>query len=339
MFFFDFGIITTQGKYKIMQTNQKVKSIKAPVDTFSINLVVSNNCNYSCRYCPTILHDNSIISPTTQDYIAFFENLINNNPIIYSDFKKRTIQISGGEPTRYEGIEELCAYLRSKDFFIIITSNGSAKMEKWEIFLPNVNSLVLSFHPRYCNYKHFADVLNLCRSKKVWCSISLIMDPEYWDRALEAEQYFKEKDVLIQYKALLPWIGSEVTVSYTPEQKEFLSQNTIRNNRNTTTMDLIDTDTQEVISERFDSQKIFRNNLHKFKGYKCEAGRNNLSIDVRGNVEGATCGMASFGNMHKDKNLIVKLNENGVVCEKESCICISDLLINKQINETTANIN
>jgi len=121
-----------------MQTAQKVESIKRNIDSFSINFVINNDCNYSCKYCPVSLHDGSAPILPVQDYIDFFTRFIENNPLIYTNFKKQDIQLSGGEPTRYEGIEVLCEFFKKNKFRVIMTSNGSAKLEKWDAVLNNV---------------------------------------------------------------------------------------------------------------------------------------------------------------------------------------------------------
>ena len=58
----------------------KIKSIDN--DEFNIQFTVSNQCNYSCRYCPPKLNNGSTPLISTETYIRFFTDLINDNPEI-----------------------------------------------------------------------------------------------------------------------------------------------------------------------------------------------------------------------------------------------------------------
>ena len=91
----------------------KIKSIVS--DEFNITLTVTNSCNYRCKYCPTQLHNGSEEPILVETYIKFFTNLIKENPQI-NDYSNRFVSISGGEPSLYDGIEELITFFNDNNF-------------------------------------------------------------------------------------------------------------------------------------------------------------------------------------------------------------------------------
>jgi len=312
----------------------KITSIDS--NRFSINFTLLNKCNYSCRYCNEYLYSGSSPIIPAEDYISFFKNLFLDNPQIF-DYQKRTITFTGGEPSLYQDIEILNNFFRENNFETTIISNGSAKLDFWER-LNNINSLVLSFHPRYANFKHFESIIRIIQNKNIKITVLVLMDSQYWDRAIEALEHFKKnnsivvipKGILIKFKK-----GGnndkqgQYEESYSEEQLNFLKNNHSYNSEDYDNEIIVNYD--DGTSEKFDGQKIISNNLYKFTNYRCESGKSSLSIKHDGTVCGSACNFKDsvFGNIIENRNLRVKLLKNGVICFRRNCSCIYDLKIKK----------
>jgi MoaA/NifB/PqqE/SkfB family radical SAM enzyme len=316
-------------------------------NNFIMGITLLNKCNYKCKYCPPRLNSGSSPIVSKDTYIKFFDNLLADNPKI-NDFDNRFIAMSGGEPSLYEGVEDLLDYLKSKNFLVNFDTNGSAKIEFWENCFSKVNSTHFSFHPRYANYKHFEQIIETAIKQDAIITIGVLMDPLYWDRAVEAYEFFRKYPINVTCKGLRSRLdgkqedniysgdvhGEYIDV-YTPEQMLFIKENhtqikdvkrpKIRNKSNI----VYDDGTEETIVI---SQNIVSRELNNFYGYKCWAGSLSLTIKWNGDVTGAQCGKSSgyFGNLNTNPDLRVKLLDKPIICSKKNkCSCITDIRIPK----------
>jgi organic radical activating enzyme len=302
-----------------------ISSIKN--DNFTINAILSNFCNYNCNYCPPRLKNGSNQNISAQEYITFFSFLFQDNPQIF-DYSKRKISFTGGEPSLYPDIDKLLVFFKENNFENAMLTNGSTKLDFWNNNVSNIDILYLSFHPRYGNYRHVTDIINIFKQNNHRVVMNLLMDKDYWDRAMEAAQYFESKDITIIYKGVLDKLGDSVYVDYNAEQINFLTQNTIRNIE-------LEIETDAVVSysdgtsEYFDGQKIISNNLNYLSGYSCDIGKSSLVIKWNGIVAGGQCSQVVFGNLSENKNLRVNLMKDSTICQTNKCACIYDLKINK----------
>jgi organic radical activating enzyme len=315
----------------------KIQSITN--DQFKINLTVLNECNYKCKYCCDYLQNGSTPRITADEYINFFSNLLIDNPEI-SFYRERIATLTGGEPSLYDGIDILAKFFKEKMFKTVMVTNGSAKEDFWTKNIPNIDNLVLSFHPRYANYNNFSKIIDIAKLENKKVSIHLLMDHQYWDRALEAADYFKQHDVRINYKGILikHKMGGdnskkgEYDQNYNESQLTFLKQNfSLNEDENTFSARINYTD---GTNEELNPQKLISSELSRLTGYKCGAGKSSLVIKHDGSVCGSACniGSAQFGNLVHNRNLRVKLLQDGVICSKKNkCVCIYDLQIPKQL--------
>lgn len=299
-------------------------------DNFTINAILSNFCNYNCNYCPPRLKDGSQQSISVEEYINFFSNLLQDNPEI-SNYSDRIISFTGGEPTLYPGIEKLFTFFQEHNFKNAIITNGSASLDFWNNNISKIDILYLSFHPRYGNYRHITQVIDVFKKYNRKITLNLLMDKDYWGRAIEAVEYFESQNITIIYKGILDRLGHYDYIEYSKEQIDFLTKNTIKNS-------LLEVDTDINISysdgtsESFDGQKIISNHLNNLSGYFCDAGKSSLAIKWDGEVSGGQCREIIFGNLSKNKNLKINLLKNSLICKKDKCNCIYDLKINKYIS-------
>jgi organic radical activating enzyme len=327
----------------------KIKSIVS--DEFNITLSVTNYCNYSCEYCPKFLHDGSTQVLDVEVYFKFFTQLFLDNPEI-ENYPNKFVTLTGGEPTLYKGIEKLVKFFKEHNFKITLVSNGSAALSVWEEIIGDINYTTLSFHSKYSKFKKFAQIVDIAVKKNVMVGIGVVMDPEQWERTIEAVEHFKSINIPITYKGVLAKSKSnnsmfkgddlffgEYSGLYTPEQLDYLRNNTYQ--RFDRGMDGYDPEyiTQSTkvtyedgTEEKFQQQKLVAEGTNYFKGYLCDAGKSNLSIKWNGDIAGAHCGpnwSGLFGNIVKNPELRIKLHEKAFICGKDRCSCGPDMRISK----------
>jgi hypothetical protein len=178
------------------------------------------------------------------------------------------------------------------------------------------------------------------------------MDPEQWEKTIEAVEHFTSINIPITYKGVLAKNDSNNTLYkgdnlffgeysglYTPEQLDYLRNNTRQ--RFDRGLDGYDpeyiTASTKVFYEdgtegKFQQQKLVSEGTNYFKGYLCNAGKSNLSVKWDGSISGAHCGpqwAGYFGNLVEDNNLRVKLKTTPISCIKHRCSCGPDMRITK----------
>ena len=313
---------------------------------FNIQMTVSNQCNYSCRYCPPKLNNGSTPLIPVETYLRFFKDLLIDNPEIMQ-YEKRFVGLTGGEPTIYPGIDSLIDFFKDNKFNIALDTNGSARMDFWERNLNKINITNLSVHPRYANFKHVLDVVRLGIEKQSVVKVGILMDPEYWDRAHEAISFFKENNVpIMEFKGLIfrherdskdDKRKQNYYETYTAEQMDWIKNNTYHNNTSLTQINPnYQTRNASIVyedgtREKFLGQKVQSQELNTFLGYKCFAGRDSLSVKWDGSIRGAHCGVKgiNFGSLVADPKLRVRLIKEPIICTLKKCSCISDMRIKK----------
>jgi hypothetical protein len=215
-------------------------------------------------------------------------------------------------------------FFKNNGFENSIITNGSATLDFWNSIVDDMDVLCISFHPRYGNYKHISKVVEVFKGKRI--ILNLLMDKDYWERSIEAAEYFKSKGVKLIYKGILEKLADSAYVDYSKDQLDFLMNHTIK----TDSSDDIIVTYSDGQSESFDGQKIISNNLNHLAGYFCDVGKSSLVIKWNGIVTGGQCKEVVFGNLASNKQLRVKLLDQSIICQKPKCNCIYDLKINKQ---------
>ena len=96
-----------------------------------VNWHLGNTCNYKCSYCDPKLNRGDIPWVTIDRAKQVIDEIVST----YSkQFNKDTFifELTGGEPTVYPGIEELCNHMKSLGIFIQLCTNGSRTVRWWE---------------------------------------------------------------------------------------------------------------------------------------------------------------------------------------------------------------
>ena len=305
-----------------------IKSIKN--DIFGINFVINNLCNQRCNYCPPVLHKGMFPHIPSETYINFFDNLNKDNPCI-QEKPQRKITLTGGEPSFYKGVEDVMVFLRSINFLVAMNTNLGNNLEFWSKAVDLIDILYPSFHPRYANIDHFKKVFDIFLKKKRHIELHVLMDPEYWDLALEAsKEFFKMDGITVNNKGVLDVNNykKHFTPLYNQGQIDFIKHNP-SNRKYNFENDRIEVEYFDGRKTPFDGQEILANNFHNFKGILCNAGKNALNIKENGSIWGACCSQRYFGNLQEDPNLRIKLFDSPIICPRDACPHLFDMKIQK----------
>ena len=114
-----------------------------------LQISLTNRCNFSCWHCPMGKWrnserprwplDNATLLPYLQKYVKPSEWVV---------------ELTGGEPSLYDGIDELLHWLSDNNYRTLVKTNGSGNLPH----LPNVK-IVAAFHRLEQPPKNFDEIL------------------------------------------------------------------------------------------------------------------------------------------------------------------------------------
>jgi sulfatase maturation enzyme AslB (radical SAM superfamily) len=148
-------------------------------------------CNYDCSYCWPNVHNR-------HEQHKNYNDLINTCNKVIDDWSHgETIRwnFGGGEPTLHPQFLDMLQYLKSRNQWTMVTSNGTRDHKYWSIAAENLNSVNLSAH--FDGLKDEKDEDRFVRNVEVickhfdehnddhWLEVKLMAPPQYIDRALK----------------------------------------------------------------------------------------------------------------------------------------------------------
>jgi MoaA/NifB/PqqE/SkfB family radical SAM enzyme len=299
----------------------KVKSRWNHQDSIKIEWNIGKRCNYDCSYCPSVIHDNS--SPHTD--INILKAVVDK----LCDLEKPIrLSLTGGEPCVHPHIEELIAYIKSKGFWLSITTNGTRKGQ-WYISQTTVDQWVFSLHFEYewldilhtiksvdenmnhthilvnvmAHHNHMPDVRTasgLLESLGISHGIRRIRWTE-GDHDLFDDMKYDQND--------LDWILSKAST---------VQPNTV----------LMYKDREEMMH----ANDVIKKHLNQYKNWQCNAGLESLMINWDGDVHRATCRVGgTLGNIYTNSFVVPT---SPVICDRNHCTCAADIPLTK-LNQVT----
>lgn len=116
---------------------------------------LGRRCNFDCSYCWPGVHNAREEHKRLDILIKTCENIISNlAPGTVKEFC-----FSGGEPTLHPDIISLLKFIKSKGHTVLITTNGSMKLERWKKVIHSIDKLQMSAHFEFINVDNFFDNL------------------------------------------------------------------------------------------------------------------------------------------------------------------------------------
>lgn len=318
-------------------TNQAVQHGATPLlvrhakpehaDTVLVDWMLGNRCNFACSYCPAKLHDGSIkwqdkarISLMMRRLAEHYQKGMGQN---------LWLQFTGGEPTLHPNLRDILDEASGLGFSISLISNGSRTLRFWESITRYLDAIVLTYHLEFVDHFHFVKlVTKLANVMPVHVNVTAL--PERFDEAYGRSAEIAERfpDVSVSFKPLREDFGDKL-YPYTPEQIARLKTRLSKINRASSSVP------RSVVVREFSdgSYDVRRPNdlivagQNRWQGMICSAGLESLRIDGNGQVTRAVCGMGGpLGQLGEKFDLPV----SPIRCSKESCGCISDILITKR---------
>jgi len=328
-------------------------------DTIRIQWNMGNSCNYSCEYCPPILHNGSKPWLSKEQYIDAISRLSTH----YTALDKHTeYELIGGEVTVIPGFEDIVRCINEHNSTSIVYTNASRTVNWWNRAKHYMDSVVLTYHPQSQEKQHFLNVINEIKDY-VHIDVNIAgiggdvlrlgeFAEEIRDLFINCEHNnYNSVSICVKtmYRKLLGRQNKQETYwQYTKEEQEIMQRPGIKaqvlpekeqlnipgaeyvpdpepDPNAWMTEFLYDNGHAEYVQ----SHQIIDKGLNTFQGMRCHLGFESLNIDASGDMYSSWCGAINFGNI-SDKDWA--LPQTKTVCPYAFCNNISDISITKTLD-------
>lgn len=195
------GTLRTK-KYALQIDDPVAVEMNFPID-YQVLWDLGRMCNYNCTYCWPSVHSNTEKFASYETIIKAIDMIIDH----WSGGKEIRWNFGGGEPTMHPQFIDILKYLKSKNQWVLVTTNGSRSTKFWKEAVQYINSINMSAHfasmdlyPK--NGQRFVDVCKIIMEHhdKVdddfWLEVKLMTPPGFLDRANRTKDAIIALDML-----------------------------------------------------------------------------------------------------------------------------------------------
>jgi len=316
----------------------KIESVKS-MPFKKVDWKLSNVCNYNCEYCYPLEKNGSLPFldiNTNKEVVDKLHNIYKDHPISFV--------LTGGEPTLYPNLYELCSYIKSKNKNnrISMFTNGSRTLRWWDEFLevPMVDFIFFTFHYAQLNsVDKFIEVVNSIHHKEINGLVFFTCTDIDFNNIQEQFNYVADR---VGIGCHLKKIHGPILNSYTDDQEITLQKTRRRlglrsDSKQKSKLDNeffhygllhYDDGSTELMN---DPQDILIRDQNKFFGWECHIGIDRLVILVDTIYKGVCKVGGSLGAVTDDFTAAV----TPVVCNRKTCTCGGEFFETKQPYITT----
>tara|TARA_B110000908_G_scaffold59196_1_gene71896 strand:- start:11352 stop:12731 length:1380 start_codon:yes stop_codon:yes gene_type:complete len=164
---------------------------------------LGRRCNYNCSYCWPSVHSNTEKFPSYEEVIQGIDMLIDH----WSHGSPIRWNFGGGEPTMHPRFMDILKYLKSRNQWVLVTTNGSRSTKFWREASQYINSVNMSAHfasmDLYSgNEDRFVEVCKVIMEHHDavdddhWIEIKLMTPPGFLERAQSTRQRILDLEML-----------------------------------------------------------------------------------------------------------------------------------------------
>ena len=281
---------------------------------------LGNTCNYSCEYCPGILHDGSIKWASTDKIYNVLSKIRN-----YYFNKTVKIEFLGGEVTLKSDFIEIMTFCKELKIQSLIMSNGSRTIDYWSRLAPNLDMVILTYHPQYANIEHFTNVIKILYDHNIDPIINFAMTQEHFTTLLS----YKDK-LLKSFPSLridlIALLDKENRFNYKGFYYEYNATELefFRQHEHGIMKYFAEYDNGQVLE--YSIHEVREKGLDNFTGFTCGTTDSIITIDFFGRASTSLCSQRPRSNINDEDFDKLFLP---VICELEKCKNPSDIRILK----------
>lgn len=310
-----------------------------PAEEKFLNLTwqVSDVCNYSCSYCNPWNYGSQRKNLDTARYLEVLRQIISH--FKSQNYKYFKFFFSGGEPSIWPPLIEICKFIRSsvEHSTIAINTNLSRSADWWKKNYVYFDDVVASFHVESCNQENYLKNIDFLQYRLNYLACRLLLHDDRFKEVVDFSERLKGflKNGVIEYAALFEELTPHSGMHYYKEEwkREFIKNNFYFHKREVDFCFLNNTNKafcKEVYRNGHEvdlnATRLISTNKNNFKGWTCWIN-DSIFINPAGDIQLASCKMSkTIGNLHSGP---LSLSSVPVVCAVSSCGCGTDINIRK----------
>ena len=288
-------------------------------DSVKVEWNLGKRCNYDCSYCPSVIHDN--FSPHTD--INILKKTVDK---LHEINKPVRISLTGGEPCVHPKIEELIFYIKYKEMFLSITTNGTRDNEFYYSQGRIIDQYVFSLHFEYNWEQILKKIIELKLFGNISCDIliNVMAHHSKMNECKIAVNKLKEYNIPYCIRRIR-WTEGDHDLfddmKYDQNDLDWILENdaTVKPNS------IIHLD--KNLTKEYHANDIIKKRLNQFRYWTCNVGIESLMINWDGTVYRATCRVGgSLGNIYNDT---FNVPSEPIKCDRNFCTCAADIPITK----------
>jgi len=306
----------------------KVKSRWGHQDNIKVEWNLGKRCNYDCSYCPAVIHDN--YSPHAD--LKILKKTVDK---LYTLHKPLRLSLTGGEPCVHPHIEQLIDYIKQKNMWLSITTNGTRRPQWYE--MQQVDQYVFSLHFEY-DWQLVLNTIKTVAERSVRTSIivNIMAHQEFMKEVRTSVGLLNQYNIPYAVRRIR-WTEGDHDLfndmKYNNDDLDWILEQNATVKPNCIIYDDPEQDIEINPLRLYHANDIIKLHLNQFKNWSCNIGLESLMINWDGDVYRATCRVGgSLGNIYEDTFTIPS---EPVVCTRNFCTCAADIPITKQLLKTS----
>jgi organic radical activating enzyme len=296
-----------------------------------VEWMLHNECNYDCAFCGNPYKDGSKRWLSLELYKKYVDNIVRE-----SGDTPLWIQITGGEPTLFPELKELLEYIKSKNVYTSLISNGSRTVRWWTELRDShaLDKLFITCHTnQITDYSQIIEILNLFHEEYTDTICLITHDKHTIDDAINARKnIMEETSASVMIKAMNT---TDNHAEYSDEQlqqvgisyKNITAHKPKQRSKVPNThkiAELVRVGFADSTIKLMSPQMLLKTNQTNFQNWNCQIG-----IDyVRVLVDKVYRGVCEQGDIQTDLENF-KFNDSEIVCQLDKCFCHNDIIIKK----------
>ncbi len=288
---------------------------------------VSDVCNYKCSYCNPGNYGAKNKNIDVERYKSVLTQIINQfKNKGYSHFK---FFFSGGEPTIWPPLIEICRHIKSlvPNATLAVNTNLSRPLSWWQQHYTLFDDVVASFHIESCDQNNYLKNIDFLQYRLNYLACRILMHDEKFTQVIEFSERIKKNinNCVIEYAGLFNELQPQSEMYYYKEdwKRDFIKNNSYFKKRDVD-FSFLGTKNKafcyEVYSDgekkSLNATRLIGENATNFIGWKCWIN-DSIFIGPAGNIQLASCEVSkTIGNMNAGD---VSLLDEPVICFAKNC--------------------
>ena len=290
---------------------------------------VTRRCNFDCSYCDNVgenpvgfhyKHDNVSKHPSLNKMIDIIDGV---ERLGYYDIEW---SLSGGEPFVVPHIHEVLQYLRDSDpHGIAVVTNGSVGLDRMLKHFELIDHLLISFHYEFTQnrtdeyLKKIIELDKMAKDTGKRFTPRFLLYPGEFDYFERMHGRLRDAGVEVaEFRNIIQPPGSNQV--YTKKEEADIIWWRDNTGKYVQNVEILFDDGTTMMSY---PDEITLNGWHKFEGWTCSAGINQIHIGPLGEVYRGTC--QAEGLLGNVTDFDFKIPTEPVICPFETCLDYLDI--------------